>query len=368
MRRLALLAGALTIPAAVVATQLYMAYRLRGDRVSFLVVLAVQLCHWELWAVVGPFVWGLERRWQMAPGRRRAALLRHLLAAPVVAAAVLALFLACYHALVRMPLVSTWFAGLDRSLASTSAFFVASYFHVELLVYGAIVAAAHAVRTSTLLRAREHETLRLEAELTGAKLTALRTQLQPHFLFNALHTAGSLVLQRQNERAVQVLAELGELLRSTLAHRDTDLTPLREEVAYLRRYLRIEEVRFGDRLTVQWDLDPAALDAPIPPFILQPLVENAFRHGISRRPEPSTLSIAAEIEDDALRITVYNDGPPLSDEFTGGARSGYGLRNVAERLGARNPPGRLELINASSGVRASLLLPLRAGHAARSAR
>jgi two-component system, LytTR family, sensor kinase len=367
IRRFMFLAAALTVPAAAVATQLYWGYRLGGQRVPFLAALAVQLCHWEPWAVAGPAVWGLERRWPMVPGRRRAALLRHLVAAPTVATAVLATFLVGYHILVRLPFVSAWFAGLDRSLASTSLFFVVSYFHVELLIYAGIVAAAHAARASTLLRAREHEALRLEAELTGAKLTALRTQLQPHFLFNALHTVGSLVLQRQNDRAVQILAELGELLRATLAHRDTELTPLRDEVAYLRLYLRIEEVRFGDRLTVRWELDPAALDASIPPFILQPLVENAFRHGISRRPEPSTLRIRAEIEGSALRITVHNDGPPLSAEFTTHGRTGYGLRNVAQRLGARNPPGRLELANASGGVRASLVLPLRDGPSGRSA-
>lgn len=354
---LALLAGGLGVTSLVIATQLYVGYRIRGVPVAFGAVLVTQLCHWELWTVAGPLVWGLERRWPLLPDRR-GAILRHAAAAPLVATAVLAGYFGAYHALIRLPGVSGLFAGFDRSLTSTAVFFVVAFFHVEVLAYGAIVAVAHAVRTTRLLRAREHEALRLEAELTGAKLTALRTQLQPHFLFNTLHTIGSLVLQRQNERAVQLLAELGELLRGTLAHRDTDLAPLGEEIESLRRYLRIEEARFGDRLRIEWDVAPEAIDALIPPFILQPLVENAFRHGLSRRPDDSTLSIRAAAGDGLLRITIYNDGPPLPDRFAIDAVSGYGLRNVAERLRTRSPAGRVELTNAATGVCATLVLPL----------
>jgi sensor histidine kinase YesM len=155
-----------------------------------------------------------------------------------------------------------------------------------------------------------------------------------------------------------MLAELGELLRATLAHRDTELTPLREEIAYLRHYLRIEEARFGDRLRVVWDVDPAAAEASIPPFILQPLIENAFRHGISRRTDDSTLRISAAADGGTLRVTIYNDGPPLPEPFSLADGGGYGLRNVTERLRTRTPAGRVELANAATGVRATLVLPL----------
>jgi two-component system, LytTR family, sensor kinase len=358
--QLALIAAALSAPAAVIATQLYVGYRLRGLRVPFAAVLLIQLVHWELWAIAGPVVWTLEARWPLDPGGRRRALLRHAITACVVATVVLLLNLAIYHTLIRMPGISGWFSeGFDRSLAQTALFYFVAYFHVELLVYGAIVAAAYAARTTTLLRAREHDALRLEAELTGARLTALRTQLQPHFLFNTLHTIGSLVLQRKNDQAVQLLAELGELLRSTLSHRDTDLAPLAEEIAYLRRYLRIEEARFADRLRIEWHLDPAADNALVPPFILQPLVENAFRHGISRRTEDSLLSIATRVEDGSLRIAIYNEGPPLAESFSIDRATGYGLKNVAERLRTRRPAGRVDLANApAGGVRATLVLPL----------
>lgn len=367
LARLAALAAALTVPALVITMQLYAGYRLSGMRFTFLGVFVLQLVLWELWVVFGPLVWNLERRWPWGDGQRRTALVRHAVAAPAIAVAVLAIFLIAYHTLLRLPLVSSWFAGMDRDVAQTISLFFASYFHVELLIYGAIVAVAHATRTTALLHRREQEALRLEAELTGAKLTALRTQLQPHFLFNTLHTIGSLVLQRRTEQAVQLIAELGELLRSTLAHRDTDLAPLRDELAYLQRYLKIEEARFGDRLRVEWDIDPAALDALVPPFILQPLIENAFRHGISRRTEDSVLRVAATMEGQSLRITVYNDGPPLAESFAVDAATGYGLHNVRERLRTRNPAGRIELGNVDAGVRVTLVLPLWAASTARAA-
>lgn len=357
-RRYAILCAVLAVPATLIATQLYFAYRFRGFPINFVAMLLVQLMHWELWAVAAPVVWRLERRWPLAPPHRGAALLRHGGAALTIAAIVLVAYYGLYHAVLRIPATSAWFRGLDNSPWSTAMFFVVTFFHLEVILYAAVLALAHASRTSELLRAREHEALRLQAELTGARLTALRTQLQPHFLFNTLHTIGSLVLQRQNERAVQLLAELGELLRSTLAHRDTDLTPLRDEMAYLRRYLRIEEARFGDRLRVEWDVEPASEDTLIPPFILQPVVENALRHGIARRPEESVLRITTRMEDGALRIAIYNDGPPLAETFTVAAGNGYGLKNVAERLRTRKPAGRLELANAASGVRATLVVPV----------
>jgi len=363
--RVATLAALLTLPALVIAMQLYAGYRLRGVPIAFGAAFAVQLAHWEWWALFGPLVWRLERRWPLAAPNPRGALVRHIMAAAVVAVAVLLLNLVAYHMLLRLPMLSGWFVGMDRDLASTVTFYFVAYFHVELLIYGGIVAVAHAARTTALLRSREQEALRLEAELTGAKLTALRMQLQPHFLFNTLHTIGSLVLQRRNEQAVELLAELGELLRGTLAHRDTELASVRDEIEYLRRYLKIEEVRFGDRLRVEWAIDPAALDALIPPFILQPLIENAFRHGIAQRTDESRLSVTAIVDEETLRITIYNDGPPLAEISTVGA--GYGLENVRARLRTRSPSGRLEMTNVDAGVRVTLALPLWAASAERSA-
>jgi two-component system, LytTR family, sensor kinase len=365
MKRLLLLATLLVVPSVVMAAQLYAGYRASGLRISFAAALLTQLAHWELWALFGPLVWRLAQRWPIAPPRRGLSLARHLAAAPAVAVAVLCLYLAVYHAMLRLPMTARWFVGFDSSIASTMVFFATSYFHVELLIYAGVVAAAQVSQTRALLRAREHDALRLEAELTGARLTALRLQLQPHFLFNALHTVGSLVMQRDNDRAVRLLAELGELLRTTLAQRDTDLVPLREELEHLQRYLRIEEARFGDRLLVEWHVEDGALDALVPPFILQPIVENAFRHGIFHRTDPSVLRIEAVILAGLLHLSVQNDGPPLPESFRLEDAAGFGLKNVAERLRTRMPPGRIDVTNngptsdaAVTGVHVALTLPL----------
>jgi len=349
------LAAALTVPSFILAAQLYAGYRLRDIPVAFAGTLAVELLHWEIWALAGPFVWGLERRWPLTPSTRRASLLRHAAAGVWVSILVLLVNIIGYSALVRLPI--GWFAGMETSIRTIAIFYAFAYFHVELLIYAGVVAAAYAVRTSGLLRTRERDALRLEAELTNAKLKTLRMQLQPHFLFNTLHTIGSLILQRRQEQAIALVAELGELLRATLAQRDTDLAPLHEEIAYLRKYLKIEEARFGDRLRVEWNIDPAAAGAWVPPFILQPVVENAIRHGVSRREEEGTLTIAAAPEGRSVRITIANDGPPLPDRFSPGDGGGYGLKNVIERLATRTPAGRLELANTANGVTATLLVP-----------
>jgi hypothetical protein len=224
-RRFAVLAAAIPIPSAIIAAQVYAAYH---PRIAFAGALALELTLWEVWAVAGPLVWKLESRWPLDAPNRRASLARHAAAAVAVAVVVLAVNLALYQALVRSPIGARWLPGFDRSVPATITFYATVYFYVELLIYAGIVAAAYAVRTTTLLRAREREALRLQTELTGAKLTALRMQLQPHFLFNTLHTIGSLILQQHNDRAMQLLAELGELLRATLAHRDTDLARLHD--------------------------------------------------------------------------------------------------------------------------------------------
>ena len=352
-RRL-VLAAAMIVPSVVIATQLYASYRIEGIPVSYGPTLVLQLCHWELWTFAGPFVWDLERRWPLS---QRGSLLRHAMAAPALAAMVILVYVPIYETVARLPWIARSFPSMNRPLISMVAFFFFVYFHVELLVYGTIVAAAHARRATAVLRQKEHDALRLEAELTGARLAVLRTQLQPHFLFNTLHTIGSLILQQQGERAVQLIAELGELLRSTLAKRDSDLATLGDELVAIRRYLRIEEARFGDRLCVEWNVEPAALGALVPSFILQPIIENAFRHGIARRSSNATLRIGAEIDDESLQVTVYNDGPPLAANFSSTSAGGYGLKNVQERLRARRPAGHFEIVNTGDGVTATLRLP-----------
>jgi LytS/YehU family sensor histidine kinase len=157
---------------------------------------------------------------------------------------------------------------------------------------------------------------------------------------------------------MQILAELGELLRITLHRQRAESIPLSEELDHLSRYLRIEEARFGDRLTVEWQIEPAALKALVPPLILQPLVENALKHGVATRIERATLVIRAAIENGRLRTSVRNDGPMLPASWALESSKGFGLRNVHERLHTRGGACTLRVENAGTqGVLATIELP-----------
>ncbi len=172
---------------------------------------------------------------------------------------------------------------------------------------------------------------RLETRLVRASLDALKMQLHPHFLFNTLNSITSLIRNDRSREAEEVVAGLGELLRRALEHRQEAMDTLEREVNFLRRYFEIERIRFQDRLQVEYDIMPDCLLALVPCLMLQPLAENAMKHGISRDPAARLLRLSARREKDQLVLTVYNDGPVLpKDELVSG--SGIGVQNTQARL------------------------------------
>jgi hypothetical protein len=353
-RALWLLAG-LTAVALLFASQLYVMYSAESVPIPFRAILAMQMGHWYWWALAGPLAWSLATRWPLGAGQRLSNGARHAATAAVIAVLVVIAYGAVYQLMIRL-LPEDWFPP-DRSVRTTVIFVFGAYFHVELLVYAAVVAVAHAVRSSNELREREREALQLSSQLATARLQVLRAQLQPHFLFNTLHTVGSLILQRNGDEAMRVLAELGDLLRMTLDRQNAELVTLGDELEHLKRYLRIEETRFGDRLTVRFEVEPAALEWRVPPLILQPLVENALKHGVAARIEEGALNVRAAISGESLRVSIYNDGPLLPRSWTGTSSFGFGLRNVHERLTTVGRGCSLTVENAgSSGVVATVEL------------
>jgi two-component system, LytTR family, sensor kinase len=360
LRRIALLLAILTIPALIFSGQLYVGYHSQSIDVPFIAFFTLQACHWYLWAIAAPIVWRLAIRWPVTGPRRVAGILRHAVAALATGALIVSAYIGINETARHLSVLDPWFRELPRSFSDNALFLFVSLFHVELLVYAGIVALAYAVSSMAALREKERDALRLASALATARLQALRAQLQPHFLFNTLNTIGSLVLQGRNDRAVGMIAELGDLLRTTLDRREADLVPLRDEIAQLRRYVRIEEARFGDRLRVRWDIAGAAEPALVPAFVLQPIVENAFRHGVAHRTDIARLDIQAVADAGALRIRIYNDGPPLPDGWSLAAAEGFGLRNVVDRLQVRDSTSRVTLENTgSTGVTTTLVLPLR---------
>jgi LytS/YehU family sensor histidine kinase len=173
--------------------------------------------------------------------------------------------------------------------------------------------------------------LAFEATAREAQLQALRYQLQPHFLFNTLNAISTLVVSKQPEQATEMIARLGGLLRNTLSFPETHVVTLREEFAVTEEYLSIEQVRFGSRLTVSLDMSPKAYEAQVPRFLLQPIVENAIRHGIARCPNGGEVVIRASAIADQLRIEIENDRP-IQGPQSGERGEGVGLANTRTRL------------------------------------
>ena len=167
-----------------------------------------------------------------------------------------------------------------------------------------------------------------------AQLTALRYQLNPHFLFNALNSISALIVTRRNEDAEKMTDKLSSFLRSSLVTDPARLVPLEEELDHIADYLDIEGVRFGDRLDVAVECDPEAGQALVPGFLVQPLVENAIKHGVAPSRDPIQVRIGARVEEGDLCITVENDTPPQTTDLQFGGGTGVGLINVERRLHA----------------------------------
>ena len=224
-------------------------------------------------------------------------------------------------------------------------------------MYLILMAGAHALAYYRRAQDRDRQALALTASLNQARLDALRLQLQPHFLFNTLNAISTLV-HRDPDAADELIADLGGLLRASLENKDHEV-PLAREIELLDRYLAIEQTRLGSRLTIVRDLDPAVSAALVPTFLLQPLAENAIRHGLEPRTTPGTLTISAHRAGDDLHLSVTDDGVGLATPGTRTARPGIGLANSRERLRAlHHGRARLELsAPPTGGARVEVVLP-----------
>jgi LytS/YehU family sensor histidine kinase len=208
---------------------------------------------------------------------------------------------------------------------------IGGYFEFELLIYVAILVAGFAYDYYQRVREGEFRETVLEAQLAQSRLRALKMQLQPHFLFNTLHAVSSL-MGEDVKAARRMLARLGELLRLTLDTESVEEVPLRQELEFLERYLDIERERFSDRLEVDFEIDEETLDALVPYFILQPLVENAVRHGIGTCDESGRIVVAASRSNSNLQLRVTDTGPGFPVGADSHQREGVGLSNTRARL------------------------------------
>jgi len=202
---------------------------------------------------------------------------------------------------------------------------------INVFSYAAVVGIAHAVQYYRALNERREREAVLERQLLQARLQALEMQIHPHFLFNTLHAVASLIRVKEDQSAIKMLVGLSDLLRLALRNRDAQEVPLRDELDFVRHYLEVEGIRFQDRLQVRIDVAPdVPLDAPVPHLILQPLVENAIRHGVEKRAAAGVVTVDVACEDGMLRLRVTDDGPGPKPASNG--RRGVGLANTRERL------------------------------------
>src|SRR5687768_12535891 len=330
---------------------------------------------WVIFGLLTPGVFYLARRFAVERVGWRTAIPIHIAGAPS-------------FALAHLGGTAVYYGTRAGNLAPVPIMlvkYIGAYFILDVLVYCGIVGAIHALDYYREAKARELATSRLQASLTEARLAALRGQLNPHFLFNTLNAIATMALKREHENVVATLGYLSELLRVSLDERLPQEVSLADELELLDRYLEIQRIRFGNRLTVTRDVDDEALNALVPIMILQPLVENAIVHGIAPVAGPGELRLRASRHNGVLRLEVADTGPgfratagangrpvrpgtPPTSEGSNGALSesggmgGIGLANTRARLAQLYGDASLVEIGDApgGGARVSVTIPYRA--------
>ena len=302
-------------------------------------MLVWELPYWLLWAGLGPVIFWLAQRFPIDRERWFGNSLLHILACVGLAIAHRAIYL-----IIGWLLNVAAYQNL-RSIRELHSSDILFNLPTGFMSYGTIFLVSYVIDYYRRHQEEELKISRLKAELaeaklqvTEAQLQALKMQLHPHFLFNTLNSISAL-LDEDVDAADQMLARLGDFLRMTLENSGAQQVTLQEELEFLRCYLEIERVRFHDRLTVSMHIDPETLDARVPNLILQPIVENAIRHGIVSRIAPGEIEISATRVGDSLELRVKDNGPGLHR---------YGAAIVKEGLGLGNTRARLEQMYHSS--------------------
>src|SRR5437868_9620156 len=368
--------GSCTLVGLLFAGQWYVGYTANGYPVTWLQVSTWALTEWWLWALLAPFILWCAHRFYIDRDNRTRTIPIHI---------AIGLGFSFIHIVLHAAVEqwTTWaqdepmkYAGpvytllLDRlhlnivlaqflfGWGTSFYYLLTKKFHLNLLTYFVIVGISHALEYHRRYQEREKLAAQLEAQLSRAQLQALKMQLHPHFLFNTLNTISALI-HRDPRAADQMVARLGDLLRLTLEHHGVEEVPLKEELEFLEKYLEIEQTRFHDRLSVRMEIDPASLDALLPSLLLQPLVENAIRHGISARPGAGHIEIRARRENGMLQLSVRDDGTGLPADWQTCGQVGVGLANTRARLaqhyGARHT---FTLANvAGGGLEVAIAIP-----------
>ncbi len=316
--------------------------------------LRVYLAQFWGWCLVTPLIVLVDRRLPISGRELGRRFLAHLLASLVFTE----LYFYIFTVIRALLGVTPWSSLRLSQLLSPS---IIGWQLWSWLIYWVIVGGLLAYRYYERYVSSELRLERLEHSYSEARLNALRMQLDPHFLFNALNTISSHV-ERDPKLTRRMIEHLGDLLRMSLESKDRQEVPLIEEIAFLEHYLEIQKIRFGDQLRVVMDVGPDVRYAAVPAMVIQPLVENAIRHGISRRASGGTVTVRAVADGERLEIRVTDDGVGLPLGWTLEGSEGLGLSITRQRIAGIHPNGasRFAVRNrAESGTEVEISLPLR---------
>jgi len=335
--------------ATLMALQSHYNQRIMGRPITWARVFRSEFAYAYIWAVATPLILWLAKRFPVDQRRWYRVAPLHVLACVIL----VVVQQTTYRLLVPPP-SPEWqlrnLASLTRSVILTMDY--------GIMLYGIVLLLHYAVEYYTRYQEGRVKASQLETRLAQAQLEALKMQLHPHFLFNTLHSISSLV-REDPEAAETMIARLSELLRLSLENGGTEQVPLSKELEFVERYLEIEQIRFEDRLQVRFDIDPRTLDAQVPNLILQPLVENAIRHGIGQGPG-GRVEIRSGFAEGKLLLQVLDDGAGLNSEGSSArAGAGLGLTNTRARLEAIYGKAHNFVVRgaSNSGVEAAILIP-----------
>lgn len=323
--------GIWTLAAVNISTQIYLNVRQLNPEASWLLLFLKQLPAWYLYALLTPVIIYFYECYPLDIPNWKKNLLHHI----VIALLILLVF-SHFRLLALTHIQGTRL--IDMSLDSYLHAFP-SQLAWDLAVYAFIMAVIFADKALSSRKQKELEAAKmelrnneLESQLYLAQLEALKLQLNPHFLFNTLNTVSSLIRSGDSSTAIQVNARLGAFLRTTLYAPESLFVPFQKEIEYMDLYLGIESLRFRDRLKVVKEIYQECLSYPVPYFILQPILENAVKHGIARQRSAKVINIQAVADEQRLNICIYNEGKLLPSAWVAEENWHIGLSNVYKRL------------------------------------
>ena len=340
-----------TAGAAFEATQAIFIQHALGRHGGEPLLFIIEMAGWLPWPLATPFVIDLARRHPILPAPTARGIAAHL-------AALLSITLAAeaWSAALHL-LFNPWAHRTAPTFWDTLSATLIFHGLICLFAYALILAVTALVDSRDKVARKAAETAQLNEELSKAQLAALLRQMEPHFMFNTLNSIAGLVRDDRKAAAVDMIVGFGDLLRRASQDQKPEVT-LAEELEYLQRYIDIQKVRFGERLRYSTDIPQALMEARVPSLLLQPLAENAIKHGVADRVAGGEIRVAAAREGTTLRLAVYNDGPAFAPDWESES-AGVGLANLRTRLRIMHGDAAdLSVTSVAGGVEVAVTLPL----------